>query len=195
MPRVYGFTEFALLLQSNRLPRRGHLRPRRIYVSQQGEQQNQIPTLHCRGTRSVVQHSDSDSKQQRTKPHNEAAIKMPRWHLGQRGVKTVSLVLVNDLHSQLNFSRIVGSSDWAKVAGGEGIAHVLELGVVKGVETLCAQFQTAAALIKGKALEQSDVPILPARSVYRIARHIAKRSGARNCKRSWIEPSGNGMGC
>jgi len=60
----------------------------------------------------------------------------------------------------------------------EGVADVFELGVVEGVKGFRTQFKTAATrLAEYKALEERYVPVLSARTVYRIARHIAKFSG------------------
>jgi hypothetical protein len=50
------------------------------------------------------------------------------------GKNTFKTFLEDQLHPQLNFPRVMSSSDCPEVAGREGIADVFELRVVKRVE-------------------------------------------------------------
>jgi len=69
----------------------------------------------------------------------------------------------------------MSGGDCPEVAGGEGGADVFELRVVKGVEGFRTQFEAAATrLAEHKALEESYVPVLPTRTIYRVAWHVAK---------------------
>src|SRR5215475_842199 len=71
------------------------------------------------------------------------------------------------LQRELNNARVEGRSVLAEVAlrircrahERDGVAHVVELGVVKGVEGLQTELQTAAASFReNEALEQREVP-------------------------------------
>ena len=94
-------------------------------------------------------------------------------------------MLVDNLQSQLEFSRIKGRRHGAKVArslvkaDAAVIDIALELGMVPGVEGLRAEFDAAAALrAKNEVLQQRQVPVVAARTPQRIEPKIPACSGS-----------------
>src|SRR3954464_448089 len=81
------------------------------------------------------------------------------------------------LQPKLNFARVVSRGDRTEVTVGKGIADVIELRVVEGIEELRTEFELAATtLAEHKGLEQREVPVLPARTTNAVERQVAKGS-------------------
>ena len=53
-------------------------------------------------------------------------------------------------------------TQWVLIKAGT-VAHLTELRVIPGIEAFRAEFQPAAAVVEGKALEQRQIPVLAAR--------------------------------
>ena len=87
--------------------------------------------------------------------------------------------LVVQFQPELDFPRIMRSCDRTEVAARVCGANVFELRMVPGIEGFHTEFETAAAFIESKALEQSYVPVLATRAVYRVPWEIAKVAGSR----------------
>ena len=68
-------------------------------------------------------------------------------------------------------------SDRTEVAVGEGVADVIELRVVEGVEELRTKFKPAATrLAEHEALEEREVPVLAARTTKLLNGRLPKVS-------------------
>src|SRR5204862_3873507 len=120
----------------------------------------------------------------------------PRSHsvLCERGQRVKQDSSEVQLQPKLNFARVVSRGDRTDVTVGEGVADVIELRVVEGVEELRTEFEFAATtLAEHKGLEQREVPVLPARTTNAVERQVAK--GSSHC---WgecrlVEPTLNGL--
>ena len=82
--------------------------------------------------------------------------------------------------SKLKFSWIEGSRDRTEVPGtgietdATGVDVSAELGVIPGVECICAKLEAAAArFVDQEALEQREIPVLTAGATQRVESEIA----------------------
>src|SRR5579862_398787 len=106
-------------------------------------------------------------------------------------------MLVDNLQSQLEFSRIKSGRHRAEVArplvkADASIVDVaLELRMVPGVEGLRPEFNSAAALrAEYEVFQKRQVPVVAARTAQRIKPKIPPRAGSRGRKHRRVKPFG-----
>ena len=103
--------------------------------------------------------------------------------------------LKDQLCSQLEHTRIVGTCNSAKVACAEVRTYPAiytgrsKLGVVPSVEALGAELKAAAASFTDEeALEQREIPVITAWSTECVMSQSAPSPIGRECERCWVEP-------
>src|SRR5712671_966035 len=126
-----------------------------------------------RETRRSGQHARSSAAVILSGPHG-AGPEMVRLEVG--------------LQCELQNAWVEGRGVPAKVAGPEIAAHLVELGVIPRVESLDAEFHSAAtSFAEDEALEQRQVPVVAAGTAHRVVAEVAKGTHRRSCKGGRIE--------
>src|SRR6266849_3253257 len=127
---------------------------------------------------------------------NGLKFRKPGWRVFRLRTRRPELepCLEIQLHTKLQDARIPNRGDRAKIARREAVAYVVELGMVEGIECFHTELETATPLfIKQEALEERDVPVVPARLAYLPGREGAPFSDRRRGKCRRAEPLANGL--
>jgi hypothetical protein len=100
------------------------------------------------------------------------------------GISDLEVRLQRELHNP----RVEGRGVLAEVTRAKVAADLVELGVIPRIESLDAEFQSAAtSLAEDEALEQREVPVVATGPTHRVVAQIAKRTQRRKRKGRGIE--------
>jgi len=107
----------------------------------------------------------------------------------------VGLISVIELEGELEASRIVSGGYSAEVVVDDPsiteackVAHIVELRVIPGVETLSAKLKAHPAVVQVKVLEQRQVPVVPAGASKGVIPQISELPRCGRSETSRAEP-------